>query len=432
MNVLVVGSGGREHALVWKFAQSPSVQRVLWAPGNPAAKVSEKVQIRNVPAEDIQGLLQLAKSEKVDLTMVGPEAPLVLGIGDLFRKEGLAIFGPNKDGAQLEGSKVFSKKFFLKHKIPTGRAEVFTKFSEAAAYAKKQPKPIVIKADGLAAGKGVIICKDDAEAEKALEDILKKKVFGDAGSQVLIEECLSGPEVSVHALTDGKSFKILASAQDHKRALDGDHGLNTGGMGAYSPAPIFTEEIYHRVHKEIFERTLQGLKAEGISYCGVLYAGLMLTKEGPKILEYNCRFGDPETQVILTRLEADFANVLLSATQGKLGEVEMNWKEEPSVCVIMAAGGYPGSYNKGDEISGLESLDSRSDVQVFHAGTALKDGKVVTAGGRVLGVTALGKDLHDAVRSVYSAVDLIQFQNRHFRKDIAAKALTQKEITYAT
>lgn len=423
MNVLVIGGGGREHALVWKLAQSGCVRRILWAPGNPSATVSAKVELRPTKMEDIAGLADLAEREAIDLTVIGPEGPLVSGLGDELRRRKLRAFGPSRDGARLEGSKVFSKRFFLKHGVPTGRAEIFTAFKDALAYARAQPKPLVIKADGLAAGKGVIICSNDAEAERALREIMEAKIFGAAGQQVLVEECLTGPEVSVHAITDGKTYRLLASAQDHKRVFDGDRGPNTGGMGTYSPAPIFTPELERRVRAEVFDRTLAGLRADGIPFCGVLYAGLMLTPDGPKILEYNCRFGDPETQVILPRLKNDLAAVLLAACDGNLESITLEWRSEAAVCVILAAGGYPGSYSKGDSIRGLEAAATQKETHVFHAGTALAGNHVVTAGGRVLGVTALGKDLREAVARAYHAADMIQFEGRHCRRDIAAGAL---------
>ncbi|MBI4025960.1 MAG: phosphoribosylamine--glycine ligase [Verrucomicrobia bacterium] len=422
MKVLVIGGGGREHTIVWKLAQSPSVSCVHWTPGNAAARPGSKVVIQSVKADNVRALADLAQQEKIDLAIAGPEAPLVAGVGDEFQRRGLAIFGPSRQGAQLEGSKVFSKQFFLKHGVPTGRAVIFSDFNEALAHVRRQPKPLVIKADGLAAGKGVTVCADDHEAEQALDEAMRQKVFGESGRQVLVEECLSGPEVSVHAITDGRAYRLLVSAQDHKRALDGDHGPNTGGMGAYSPAPIFTPELEARVRTEIFDRTLAGLRAEGIPYCGVLYAGLMLTKDGPKILEYNCRLGDPETQVLLTRLDGDLAAILMAACRGGLEGVEMKWKREAAVCVVLAAGGYPGPYRKGDAIGGLEEAARLDGVHIFHAGTALHENKVVTAGGRVLGVTAIGANLRDAIHRAYQAADTIQFEGKQCRRDIAAKA----------
>ena len=421
MNVLVIGSGGREHALVWKLAQGSSVRRVLWAPGNPAARVDAKVKIREVKDGDIHGLADLAEKEKIDLTVVGPEAPLVAGIADEFRRRGLAIFGPSRKGAQLEGSKVFAKQFFLKYKIPTGQAAIFSKIREALTFSHRQPKPLVIKADGLAAGKGVVICANDGEVERALREIMEQKVFGESGNQVLIEECLSGREVSVHAITDGQTYQLLASAQDHKRALDNDHGSNTGGMGAYSPAPLFTSELETRVRTEIFDRTIAGLQAEGIPYCGVLYAGLMLTADGPKILEYNCRLGDPETQVILPRLKNDLAEVLVAACLGGLKSISLQWNPDPAVCIILAAGGYPASYRKGDIISGLEQAARGEGVHLFHAGTSLQGNNVITTGGRVLGVAAIAPTLRQAVEQGYRAADMTAFEGKHCRRDIAAR-----------
>ncbi len=423
MKVLVIGNGGREHALVWKLAQSPSISQILWAPGNPAVQGGPKVEVRSIPMDHRMVFANLAQQEKVGLTVVGPEGPLVAGISDEFYARGLTIFGPSRHGAQLEGSKVFSKRFFIKHGVPTSHAEIFSDFEEALAYSHRQSKPLVIKADGLAAGKGVTICHNDAEVKHALYEIMVTKVFGESGKQVLIEECLSGPEVSIHAITDGKSYQLLTSVQDHKRIFDGDQGPNTGGMGAYSPASVFTPEIEVRVRKEIFDRTLAGFQTDGISYCGVLYAGLILTSDGPKILEYNCRFGDPETQVILTRLQNDLASVLMTVCQGNLASIKLQWKLAPVVCVILAAKGYPGAYREGDRIAGLEMAESCDGVKVFHAGTNLKGNEVVTAGGRVLGVTACGKDLREAVTRAYNTVGMIQFKDKYYRRDIAAAAL---------
>lgn len=422
MNVLVVGGGGREHALVETLAHSPRVKRIFWSPGNPAAPCGPKIEKCAVAADDLGGLAKLAEARAVELTVVGPEAPLVAGLADVFRAKGLRVFGPGRDGARLEGSKVFSKRFFLEHGIPTGRAEAFSDFEKACAFAKRHPKPLVVKADGLAAGKGVILCRDHAEAKRALDQILREKAFGDAGREVLLEEALTGPEVSVMAITDGKAFRLLASAQDHKRVFDGDEGPNTGGMGAYSPAPIFTAALEQRVRAEIFERTLAGLQAERIPFCGVLYAGLMLTPDGPKILEYNCRFGDPETQVVLPRLKNDLAEVLLAACEGRLAEIALEWSDEAAACVVLAAGGYPGAFRKGDPISGLDVAAAKPGARVFHAGTALRGEQIVTNGGRVLGITALGPTLRGAVDRAYAAADAIAFDGKHCRRDIAARA----------
>ncbi|MCC7518766.1 MAG: phosphoribosylamine--glycine ligase [Verrucomicrobiae bacterium] len=423
MNVLVVGGGGREHALVWKLAQSPKVRAIFWSPGNPAAPCDSKVEKLSLPAEDSDGLARFAEARKVDLAVIGPEAPLVAGLANALRAKGLKVFGPERDGARLEGSKVFSKRFFLRHGIPTGRAEMFSDFASALAFARRHPKPLVVKADGLAAGKGVLLCRDDAEAERALGQVMREKAFGDAGREVLVEECLTGPEVSVMAITDGLDFRVLASAQDHKRVFDRDEGPNTGGMGAYSPAPVFTPELEARVRTEVFERTLVGLKVEKIPFCGVLYAGMMLTPNGPKILEYNCRFGDPETQVVLPRLKSDLAEVLLAACEGRLGNVALEWTFEAAVCVVLAAGGYPGAFLKGDPISGLDAAAAKPGACVFHAGTAIRDSRTVTHGGRVLGVTALGPTLREATARAYAAADAIAFDKKHCRRDIAARAL---------
>jgi len=423
MKVLVIGGGGREHAIVWKLSQSSSVDRIFWTPGNPAAKVAAHVSIPSLNTNDFSALADFAKKEHVDLTVVGPEAPLVAGISEIFQNRGLAIFGPTKAGAQLEGSKVFSKEFFLKHKIPTGRARAFSNYEEALAYSKMQPKPLVLKADGLAAGKGVVICVQQEEVQSHLAQIMKERIFGEAGQKVLIEECLTGTEVSIHAITDGKSYQMLPSVQDHKRVFDHDEGPNTGGMGTYSPAPIFTPALEERVRREVFDRTLTGLREEGVPYCGVLYAGLMLTPEGPKILEYNCRFGDPETQVLMMRLKSDLGQALLAACRGELDRVRLDWSSEAAVCVILAANGYPGPFKKGDVIRGLDAAAARPHSFVFHAGTTVNGRDVVTQGGRVLGVTARGADLREAIRRAYEAADLIQFDGKHCRRDIGSKAL---------
>ncbi len=423
MNILVIGSGGREHALVWKLSQSSTVQQIFWAPGNSAANVDPKVALAPLDLKNLASVAEFAKQRHVDLTVVGPEAPLVDGISDMFLSHKLAIFGPTKSAARLEGSKVFSKEFFLRHHIPTGRARSFSNHSDALAYARSQPKPLVLKADGLAAGKGVVICTSQEEIEIHLQQIMQDRVFGDAGQQVLIEECLQGVEVSIHAITDGHTYQVLPSVQDHKRVFDRDEGPNTGGMGTYSPAPVYTPEIDQRVRTEIFDRTLAGLKTDGIPFCGVLYAGLMLTPDGPKILEYNCRFGDPETQVLMIRLKSDLAPVLLAAAQGRLHQTQLEFSDEAAVCVVLAAGGYPSTFQKGNPILGLESCTSIPDGAVFHAGTARNGAHIVTHGGRVLGVTAKGSDLRQAIRRAYAIADTIQFDGKHCRRDIGQKAL---------
>ena len=409
MNVLVIGGGGREHALVWKLAQSRHVTKLYCAPGNPGiAELAECVQITDPVA--------FALEKKIDLTVVGPEAPLCAGIADAFQAKKLRIFGPNKAAAQLEGSKVFSKRFLLKHGVPTAPAGIFDKPAEARAYVQQRGAPIVVKADGLAAGKGVIVAKTVAEAEQAITDIMEQHVFGDAGAQVVFEDCLVGEEASVMALVDGQTFKILVPAQDHKRVGDGDTGLNTGGMGAYSPMGIPVDAT------DIFARTLAGLKAEGIDYRGVLYAGLMLTPTGLQVIEFNCRFGDPETQVIVPRMDFDLVEACCATADGALADLELKWKTDAAVCVVLTAGGYPGTYERGQPIAGLKAAGKLANVTVFHAGTKrAADGSIVTDGGRVLGVTGVGATTAEAIERAYSGVKLIHFDGIHYRRDIAAR-----------
>ena len=425
MKILVIGSGGREHALVWKLAQSKLATKLYCAPGNPGiAQLAECVPIAPT---DIPKLADFVQLQCIGLTVVGPEAPLCAGIADYFKARRLRIFGPSQAGAQLEGSKVFSKKFFLKHGVPTGRAEIFTDANAARACVRKWGAPVVVKADGLAAGKGVIVAQTVAEAEQAIADIMEKKVFGAAGDQLIVEECLVGEEASVMALTDGKCFRILAAAQDHKRIGDNDTGPNTGGMGAYSPTPALDKVPPEQI-RNIFERTLAGLQTDGIDYRGVLYAGIMLTKDhGPMLLEYNCRFGDPETQVVLPRMDFDLAEACRATADGKLGEMTLAWKPEAAVCVVLASGGYPGDYAKGKVISVLDDAAKLPGVTVFHAGTkAGADGAIVTDGGRVLGVTALGDGIAGAVARAYEAVARIHFDGMQYRRDIARRALCRE------
>jgi phosphoribosylamine--glycine ligase len=424
MKILVIGSGGREHALAWKLAQSKLATKLFCAPGNPGiAQVAECVPIA---ANDIAKLADFVQLKGIELTVVGPEAPLCAGIADYFKARRLRVFGPSQAGAQLEGSKVFSKRFFLKHGVPTGRAEIFTDANAARACVRKWGAPVVVKADGLAAGKGVIVAKSVAEAEQAIADIMEKKVFGAAGDQLIVEECLVGEEASVMALTDGKCYRILAAAQDHKRVGDNDTGPNTGGMGAYSPTPALDKVPPEQI-RNIFDRTLAGLQADGIDYRGVLYAGIMLTKDrGPMLLEYNCRFGDPETQAVLPRMGFDLAEACCATADGTLGALTLNWKPQAAVCVVMASGGYPGHYEKGRVITGLDDAATLPDVTVFHAGTrAGANGGIVTDGGRVLGVTALGDGIAGAVKRVYEAVARIRFDGMQYRRDIAARALAR-------
>lgn len=423
MKLLVIGGGGREHALCWKLAQSPRVSKLYCAPGNAGiADVAECVEIN---AEQIEALLKFARDEQIDLTVVGPEAPLCAGIVDLFRENGLRIFGPAKAAAQLEGSKVFTKRFLLKHGVPTAAAEVCGDAATARQFLAKAKFPVVIKADGLAAGKGVVIARTRKEADDAIRAMMEKKVFGRSGEQVLLEECLVGEEASILAWVDGKSFVTLPSSQDHKRVFDNDQGPNTGGMGAYSPAPVVTEEMLKRIETEIFAATMKGLAAEGIEYRGVLYAGIMVTAEGPKVIEFNVRFGDPETQAILPRLDFDLLDAIEAVTEGRLAAIKLPHKREACVSVVLAAGGYPGDYKKGLPIRGLDDAAKLKNVVVFHAGTKQSNGDVLTHGGRVLGVTALGADIKTAVKRAYEAVSKIQFEGVHYRKDIAARALNR-------
>ncbi len=430
MKILVIGSGGREHALVWKLAQSPHATQMWCAPGNAGiaqerlAKNGALVECVNIGTEDLPKLLAFAQEKKMDLTIVGPDNPLALGIVDLFQKHGLPIWGVNQKAAQFESSKVFSQKFMEKYGIPTAAAGTFSEAEPAKALCAKLGGKCVVKADGLALGKGVLICANQAEAERAVDEIMVNKAFGAAGSRIVIQEFLEGIEVSLHALCDGKTAKIFPTSQDHKRALDGDLGLNTGGMGTYSPTPFLTDAQLAETARQVLEPFMRGCIEEKIDYRGLLYPGVMLTKAGPKILEFNARFGDPETQVYLTRLENDLVELLDASVSGTLDKIELKWKPEASVCVVMASGGYPGNYSKDKPITGLDAANALPDVKVFHAGTALKDGQIVTHGGRVLGVTALGKDLKAAQAAAYAAVEKIHFDGAHFRRDIAAKALS--------
>jgi phosphoribosylamine--glycine ligase len=429
MKILVIGSGGREHALVWKLAQSPHATQMWCAPGNAGiaqerlAKNSSPVECVNIAADDLPKLLAFAQEKKIELTVVGPDNPLALGIVDLFQANGLKIWGVNQKAAQFESSKVFSQKFMEKYGIPTAAAGTFSDALAAKKFCATLDGKCVVKADGLALGKGVLICANQVEAEKAVDEIMVSKAFGVAGANVVIQEYLEGIEVSLHALCDGKTAKIFPTSQDHKRALDGDLGLNTGGMGTYSPTPFLTDTQLAETARQVLEPFMRGCVAEGIDYRGLLYPGVMLTKDGPKILEFNARFGDPETQVYLTRLETDLVELLDASVSGTLDKIELKWKSAASVCVVMASGGYPGNYAKGKVITGLDAANALPGVKVFHAGTAFKDGQIVTNGGRVLGVTALGKDLKIAQAAAYAAVEKIYFDGAQFRRDIAAKAM---------
>jgi len=422
MRVLVIGSGGREHALVWKIAQSKLVDKIFCAPGNGGiAQLAECIDIK---ADDIFGLLEFARKEKIGLTVVGPEVSLSLGIVDEFEKAGLKIFGPNKSAATLEASKVFAKELMAKYNVPTASFKVFDDPDSAKKYIEIYSAPCVIKADGLAAGKGVIVAKTFDEVRNAITLMMQDKIFGDAGNKIIVEECLEGQEASILVITDSKEVVALATAQDHKRVFDHDQGPNTGGMGAYSPAPIVTAELFKEIMEKIVYRIIDGLVKEGIDYRGVLYAGVMLTKDGPKTLEFNVRFGDPETEAILPRLKSDLVEVMLATAEGKLSKIKsLQWDDRACVCVVCAAGGYPGNYAKDKEISGLDQAAKLEDVVVFHAGTKKVGNKIMSSGGRVLGVTGLGATIKDAINKTYAAVGKINFEGMHYRKDIGRKAL---------
>lgn len=421
MNVLVVGGGGREHALIRKIKESERVSNVYCCPGNGG--ISYDAQCFPVSATDIPGVVELAKKLAADLVVVAPDDPLVAGMVDALNAEGFATFGPNAAAAIIEGSKVFSKNLMLKYNIPTAEYKVFDNPCDVLTYIKEKNEfPAVIKADGLALGKGVIIPENLEEAEKGVHEIMEDKIFGESGNHVVVEEFLTGPEVSVLAFTDGKCVKPMVSSMDHKRAQDGDKGLNTGGMGTVSPNPYYTADIAKECMEKIFLPTIDAMNKEGRTFKGCLYFGLMLTPKGPKVIEYNCRFGDPETQVVLPRLKTDIIDIFEAINSGTLAELEIEWADEACACVIAASGGYPKSYPKGIEITGLEN-GQKDGVIVYHAGTAIKDGKLVTSGGRVLGVTALGSDLQQALDKAYAALDEIHFDNMHFRHDIGKKAL---------
>jgi len=430
MKVLVVGSGGREHALVWKLAQSPHVTRLWCAPGNAGiaterlARNGELVECVSLGAEDLPNLVTFAKEKRIGLTVVGPDNPLALGLVDLFQANGLRAWGPNRKAAQFEASKAFSQAFMEKHGIPTARSGVFDESGAAKTFASSLGGRCVVKADGLALGKGVLLCANVDEAERAVDEVMVKKAFGSAGSKVVIQELLEGIEISLHALCDGRTAKLFPGSQDHKRALDGNQGLNTGGMGTYSPVPFLSDSKLTKIGESILGPWLSGCAAEGIDFRGILYPGLMLTKSGPKVLEFNARFGDPETQVYLTRLESDLLELLDASTEVKLAPLGLEWSSLASVCVVMASAGYPGSYTKGKAIRGLEEAAQLPRVKVFHAGTARSGDGIVTNGGRVLGVTAWDVDLRSARALAYEAVGRIQFEGAHFRRDIAAQALS--------
>ena len=423
MKVLVIGAGGREHALVWKIAQSRSVNKIFCAPGN--AGIAGQAECVPIGAEDVSALLAYAEKEGVDLTVVGPEAPLTLGIVDAFEKRGLRIFGPSRRAAEIEGSKVLSKEIMQKYGIPSAEFRAFKDYSAAVEYVREKDAPLVVKADGLAAGKGVILCGDAKEALAALDRIMVQKEFGAAGQRVVVEEFLQGEEASFLAFTDGESVLPLPTAQDHKAVYDDDKGPNTGGMGAYSPAPVVTEEINRAVMEDIMRPTIRALNAEGRKYRGVLYAGLMIRNGRPKVLEFNARLGDPETQPLLVRLRSDIVPVMEATLDGSLRKIRPEWDPRPAVCVVMASGGYPGPYAKGKVISGLEEAARVPGAFVFHAGTAFKDGKIITSGGRVLGVTAVGNGIRDAIEAAYLAAGRITWEGAHYRRDIGRRALNR-------
>jgi len=425
-NILVIGSGGREHALIWKLRQSKHVDKIFCAPGN--AGIAQIAKTIDIKPEDINNLADFADKNKIDLTVVGPEIPLVMGIVDEFEKRNLKIFGPNKLAAQLEGSKVFAKQFMKEHDIPTASFKIFNNANEAKGYASNKDFPIVVKADGLAAGKGVIVCKNNQEAIAAIDKIMIEKKFGESGNKIVIEDFLRGEEASILAITDGRNFVTLLPSQDHKPILDGDKGPNTGGMGAYAPAPIIDEDMNERIKKEIIKPTINGMFRNPFKGC--LYLGLMITEEGPKVLEYNCRFGDPEIQAVISLLETDFYEILEASVINNIDSIEIKNKEGAACCVVMTSKGYPGEYEKGKIIYGLEKIPK--DVFVFHAGTALKDGKIITSGGRVLGVTGIGNDIKSAIKIAYDGVNCIKWENEYHRFDIGQKALRRlKPINFS-
>ncbi|MBL4287597.1 phosphoribosylamine--glycine ligase [Vibrio fluvialis] len=427
MRVLIIGSGGREHALGWKVAQNPTVETVFIAPGNAGTALEAKLQNVNIAVEDVAGLVAFAQDNGIELTIVGPEAPLVIGVVDAFRAAGLPIFGPTQAAAQLEGSKAFTKDFLARHNIPTAAYANFTEIEPALAYVREQGAPIVVKADGLAAGKGVIVAMTLEEAEEAIKDMLAGNAFGDAGSRVVVEEFLDGEEASFIVMVDGENVLPMATSQDHKRVGDQDTGPNTGGMGAYSPAPVVTQAIHDRVMQEVIYPTVRGMAAEGNPYTGFLYAGLMIDSTGaPKVIEYNCRFGDPETQPIMMRMQSDLVELCLAAIDGKLDQVESKWDPRASIGIVLAAGGYPGDYAKGDIISGLPTTEVEGQ-KVFHAGTTDKDGHVVTNGGRVLCATALGNTVSEAQQRAYELAKQISWNGMFHRNDIGYRAIAREQ-----
>lgn len=430
MNVLIIGSGGREHALAWKTIQSDKVSKVFVAPGNAGTALEDNLENVDIAVEDLPGLVDFAQKNAIELTIVGPEVPLVLGVVDAFEAAGLKCFGPSKGAAQLEGSKAFSKDFLAKHNIPTAAYSVFTEIPPAVAYIEEMGAPIVIKADGLAAGKGVILAETNAEAIAAVEDMLAGNKFGDAGARVVIEEFLVGEEASFIVMADGKNILPMATSQDHKARNNGDTGPNTGGMGAYTPAPVVTRKIHDRIMQEVIRPTIDGMAKDGLPYTGFLYAGIMIAPDGtPKVLEFNCRFGDPETQPIMMRLQSDLSALCLAALDKKLDTVTAKWDSRPALGVVLAAGGYPDEYRKGDIIEGIEEANN-TDVKVFHAGTRLDEqGQLVTSGGRVLCVTALGENVTDAQKRAYEGVSKIHWNEVYYRTDIGHRAVKRESLS---
>ena len=429
MKVLVIGSGGREHALAWKLSQSPQSSHVFVAPGNPGTAREPGISNVDIAVEDIHGLVTFAQDNDIELTVVGPEVPLVMGVVDAFEAAGLRCFGPSKAAAELEASKSFTKDFLARHQIPTAAYQVFTDVADATRYIKAQGAPIVVKADGLAAGKGVIVAQTEAEAIAAVEDMRSGNGFGEAGHRVVIEEFMTGEEASFIVMVDGEHILPLATSQDHKARDNGDKGPNTGGMGAYSPAPVVTDAVFGRIMKEVIEPTVKGMAADGRPYTGFLYAGLMIDEQGaPRVVEYNCRFGDPETQPIMMRLQSDLLPLCEAALDKRLHEVEAEWDPRAAIGVVLAAGGYPEAYRKGDAITGLDAAES-ANSKVFHAGTALNENEVVTAGGRVLCVTALGTTVAEAQASAYAALSKVSWPDMYFRTDIGYRAVARESAS---
>jgi len=425
LKIAVLGKGGREHSLVWKLVQGKEVEKVYCIPGNAGtASIAENVSLED---NSFEGIANFAKEKRIDLTIVGPEEPLAEGIVDFFQEKGLKVFGPSKKAAIIEGSKIFTRELLQKYEIPSAEFACFDSAEKALKYLHEKGAPIVVKADGLAAGKGAIVCETIGEAEQAINKIMVEKAFGKAGEKIILEEKLVGEEASYLIFTDGNTIKPMVSSQDHKAIFDGDRGQNTGGMGAYSPAPVITKELEKEIIETIMQPTIDAMKKEGREYIGVLYAGLMITKDGPKIVEFNCRFGDPETQPLLMRLESDLLPILQSCMDGSLAEQEIKWSEKAACCVVMASGGYPGSYEKGKEISGLGEANSLEGTVVFHAGTKLDGEKVLTNGGRVLGITSLGNSIKESIENSYRAVEKISFEKAYYRKDIGQKALNREK-----